>query len=243
MKAWEKQYKSEDLDEAIKLAENVSIISNDGVEIIAQVEDYRVKTYIQFQSPTYPSCSCPSGYPCRHEAALTYYLKNHPELYIENQSFEDLFTLLRFEDLKDFLTSEFEHDNDLKDRFLKRFSNNSIDKNHYSNKLDTIFRRGQGRDFEYHGFYDLDSMEMDLYDFLSVDIINLLNAREHDFAYDLLIMIAKLLNDEVISTSDSWYDLADSFMEQVNALSFSIYLDSDKLDELNSNIGHILDRL
>ena len=60
MKAWEKLYKSEDLDEAIELAENVSIKSNDGVQIIAEVEDFRVETYMEFQSPSYPSCNCPS---------------------------------------------------------------------------------------------------------------------------------------------------------------------------------------
>ena len=35
LKAWEKLYESEDLDEAIELAEKVIIKSNDGVQIIA----------------------------------------------------------------------------------------------------------------------------------------------------------------------------------------------------------------
>ena len=56
----------------------------------------------------------------------------------------------------------------------------------------------------------------------------------------MLIRIAKLLNNEVISTSDSWDGLADRFMEQVDALSFSLYLDAEKLDELYANMNHIM---
>ena len=239
MKAWEKLYRVKDLDEAVTLADNIKIISNDGVQIIAQVGDFKVETYIQYASPSCPSCSCSSVYSCKHEAAIVYYLKNHPELYLENQSINEVFYIITDDELKDFLKDEFQLNPDLKDRFLKRFSDNSIDKNYYNNKLSKIFRKGGGRDFEYHGFYDLDRMEDGLYDFISSDISNILSAGEYDFACELMIRIAELLNDEVVSTHDSWYNLADRFMEQVNALSFSIYLDAEKMDELNANTGHI----
>lgn len=237
MKAWEKQYRSEDLDEAIELAQNVSVISNDGVQIIAQVGDCRVETYIQFQSPTYSSCSCLSRYPCRHEAALTYHIKNHLDDYVHAQDFDEIFSLVSPDDLRYFLKKEFNSNPDLKDKFLKRFSNTYIDRNYYSDKLDDVFRKGEVSDFEYH---DLDLMKDELYDFIFTDISNLLSAGEHDFACDLLIRIAKLLNDEIVSTYDSWYDLTDRFMEQVNVLSFSIYLDSEKLDALYANMNHIM---
>ena len=71
--------------------------------------------------------------------------------------------------------------------------------------------------------------EDELYDFISEDIPDILNSCEHDFACDLLIRIARLLNDEVISAYDSWYNLVDCFMEQVNALSFSIYLNNARI--------------
>ena len=134
MKAWEKLYKPEDLNEAVTLADNIKIISSDGVQIIAQVGDFKVETYIQYASPSYPSCSCCSMYSCKHEAALVYYLKRHPELYLENQSIDDVFNLIRDDELKDFLKDEFQSNSDLKDRFLKRFSHNSIDKNYYNNR-------------------------------------------------------------------------------------------------------------
>lgn len=243
MKAWQTLYDSDDLDKAIELSQKVSIKSNDGVQIIAQVEDYLVETYMEFKSPSYPSCNCPSTYPCRHEAALVYYIKNHLENFVEDAGFEEVFGLVSPDDLRDFLKEEFETNPDLEDKFLKRFSNNYIDRDYYTDKLDSVFRRGEGRDFKYHEFHDLDLMEDELYDFISEDIPDILNSCEHDFACDLLIRIARLLNDEVISAYDSWYNLVDCFMEQVNALSFSIYLDSEKLDELNANIGHIISAL
>lgn len=240
MKAWEKLYKSEDLDEAIELAEKVSIKSNDGVQIIAEVDDCRVETYMQFQTPTIPSCNCPSRYPCKHEAALTYYIKNHLEKYVDKPDFDEIFNLVSNDDLKDFLKKEFKTNPDLKDKFINRFSDNPIDKKYYTAKLDTVFKKGEGPDFNLHEYHDLDLMEDELYDFLTEDIPNLLSLCEHDFACDLMIKIAKLLNDELMSSYDSWYDLAECFDEQVSVLSFSIYLDSEKLEELHANMDHIM---
>ena len=77
-------------------------------------------------------------------------------------------------------------------------------------------------------------------DFISDDIGIVLGTHDHDFACDLLIRIAKLLNDEVISGCDSWYDLAEIFMERAGLLDFSIYLEADKLDKLHANMDHIM---
>ena len=242
MQAWEKLYKKEVLNQAIELEKDVSIKSNDGVQIIAQVGDYEVETYLEYGTPLYPSCSCPEVYPCKHEAAVTYHIINHPEIYQKNPDFEEIFNLVNSDDLKNFLLGELKSNPDLKDKFLKRFSDNHLNKQYYRDKLDKIFKKGEGRDFEYHGFYDLDLMKDELYDFIIEDIYNILST-DHNFACELMIRIAELLNDEVISTRGSWYDLADRFMEQVNVLLFSIYLDAEKLDELNANTDHIINLL
>ena len=168
---------------------------------------------MEFQSPSYTSCNCPSSYPCRHEAALTYHIKNHLDDYIVNPDFDEIFDLASHDDLNNFLKEEFETNPDLKDNFLRRFSDNGIDKDYYNDKLDDVLRRGEGHGFEHHGFHDLDLMGDELYDFIFTDISKVLSAGEHDFACDLLIRIAMLLNDEVISTHDSWHDLTDRFME------------------------------
>ena len=240
MKAWQKQYSTEELDEALKISGDVKIKSIYDEQIIAGVGDFEVETVIEYGSPSYLSCTCPSRRPCRHEAALVYYIINHPELCSKEQDFDEIFNLVCEDDLKNFLKEEFKANKDLKNRFIKCFSSNPINRNFYSDKLSDIFKIGEARDFEYHGFHDLDLMEDELYRFISSDIPDILASGEHDFACELMIRIAKLLNDEVISTHDSWYDLADSFMEQVNVLYFSIYLDSEKLDELYLNIDHIM---
>ena len=89
---------------------------------------------------------------------------------------------------------------------------------------------------------DLDLMEDALYDFIFEDISHILVVGEYDFACDLLIRIEALLNDEVISTYDSWYNLVDRFMEHVNTLEFSIYLDAERLNDLYANMNHIMNR-
>lgn len=102
VKAWEKLYKSEDLDRAVELACEVSVKSNDGVQIKAQVEGYNVETFIQYGGPAYSSCSCPSKYPCSHEVALTYYLKGHPENCPKNHGPDELLNRASHDDLKNF---------------------------------------------------------------------------------------------------------------------------------------------
>ena len=240
VKAWQKQYSAKELDEALEIVDDVKIKRRCDDEIIAMVGDFQVETIIEFGSPSCLSCGCPSLRPCRHEAALVYYIINHPELHSKKQDFDELFNLVCEDDLKNFLKEEFKTNSDLKERFIRHFSPDPINRDYYSDKLSDIFTRGEGRDFEYHGFYDLDLMEDELYGFIFSDISDILASGEHDFACELMIRIAKLLNDEVISTHNSWYDLADRFMEQVHALSFSIYLDSEKLDELKSNMDHIM---
>ena len=240
VKAWEKLYSTEDLDEALKIADDVEIRSVCDEQIIARVGDFHLETIMEYGSPSYLSCSCSSSGPCRHEAALVYYILNHPEVYPKKQGFEELFNSVCEDDLKNFLLEEFKTYAELKERFIRHFSSNSINRDYYSDKLSDIFTRGEGRDFKYNGFHDLDLMESELYEFIFSDISDILESGEHDFACGMMIRIAKLLNDEVISTYDSWYDLADAFMEKVNILSFSVYLDSKKLDELNSNMDHIM---
>lgn len=240
MKSWEMNYSDEVLNEAKNLASEVTVKSSDDGEIVGEVEGYDVKTYMVCNSPYYPSCNCPSDRPCKHEAALVYHIIDHLELYLKQMDFDEVFDLVSEDDLKGFLLREFESNPDLKNMFFDEFSKKPIDKNYYIKKLDEVFKRGEDREFHLHGFYDLDLMESALYDFIFTDISDVLNAGEYEFACDLLIRIAKLLNDETISTYDSWYGLADRFMEHVYTLSYSIHLDSEKMDELDSNIDHII---
>lgn len=244
MKAWELMYKEEDLKEAKMNFNDVKIIENDGVEIIGKIENFKVTTYIQFNSPSLASCNCPQKTPCKHEAILIYYLENHPELFLTELNFEEIFNLTSDDDLKKFLLNELKKNSDLKNKFLKEFKTKSpINKRYYKNKLKEVFKSGEGKDYQYHEIYDLDLMESDLNDFLTKDISDILIAGEHDFACDLLCEIGDLLDDELMSSYDSWYELADSFMQNVFILSTSIYLDSEKMNELNFKTSLITERI
>lgn len=240
MKAWELMYRKEVLDEGKTLVDDVKIISSDGVEIIGEIEGFEVKTYIEYNSPSYASCSCPQMAPCKHEAAFIYYLEKHQDMCVCEFNLKNLLDSIDSAGLKKFLLEEFERNDDLKNRFINEFTS-QIDKNYYKNKLSGIFKKGKGRDFEYHGFYELKLMASDLNDFMMNDIYYILLVGEYDFACNLLCKIGDLLDDEMMSCQDSWYDLSDSFMQYVHILSNSIHLDSEKMKELNSKTGLITD--
>ena len=241
MKAWEKMYDEDVLAQAMNIAEDVKIVENDGVQIIAEIESFKVTTYIQYNGPTHASCNCPKKGSCKHEAALIYYLINHPEIYVQEMDLNEVMELVDEKSVKEFLLNEMESNEELKKRFLNEFQDSPIDKKHYEDKLTKVFKTGKGRDFKHHGIYDLDLMEDSLEDFLFHDIPEVLSAGEYDFACHLMCMIADVLNDEVASTYDSWDNLVDRFYENVHVLSTSIYLDYDKFKDLYSRMDVITD--
>lgn len=243
MKAWELMYDINDLDEAVDLMDDVKIIRSDGIEFVCEIENFEVKAYIEYGSPSYLSCNCPKMAPCKHCAALVYYLKSRPDLYLREWNFEEIFDAVDENSLKRFLSEEFKTNIELKNKFLNEFRHNSIDKSYYRNKLSEVFKSGEGRDFKHFEFYDLDLMEPALHDFIFNDISRILSAEKHDFACELLLKIADILNDELMTSYDSWYDLTDRFMEQVNVLSFSVYLESEKLNELYAKTDIIVSLL
>lgn len=243
MKAWELMYNEDVLYEAKSISDNVKIIENDGTEIIGEIDGFKVTTYIEYNSPTYASCNCSEIAPCKHEAALIYYLTKHPEFVLTEPDLKEKLDLIRESDLKKFLLAELNSNDELKSRFLKEFSSKPVNKTYYKNKLSKVFKTGEDSDFELHELYNLDMMESSLNDFLIKDINNLLIRREYDFACDLLIKIGDLLDDEMMSSYESWYDLSHSFMHYVHILSTSIYVDSEKIEKLNSKTDLITSRI
>ncbi|WP_149731985.1 hypothetical protein [Methanobrevibacter millerae] len=236
MDGWQYNIDEKTLREALDL--EITEIENNGVEIIAKFNDNtEIMTPLLFDSPSHPFCNCNSKhYFCKHYAALMFYVEKHPELLKSDDDIEDIISVASESNIKGFLKRELEVNPDLKKRFLDEFSKKSkIDETHYSKKLRKIFRQGEGYNFEDHGMYDLDSMESDLYEFLREDITNILKAGEYDFAFELLLKIGKILNDEIASTSDSWYDLSEEYIQTIDALSQTIHLSKSQVGELYSN--------
>ena len=241
MKAWEQNYDDKVLKEAKNLVDNVKIISNDENHIIAEIDSFEIETYIEYNNPTHTLCNCPESFGCKHEAGFIYYLQNHPELYLKQPDFKELFDRVDKDNIKKFLLKEIEADENLKNKFINEFQNNSIDKDYYRNKLTEVFKTGEGRDFDNHHIHDLNLMEDALSSFMFHDITNILATGECDFAWELLCQIADLLNNDVVISSDSWLELSNQFIEYREILSNSINLDLDKMDLLYDKSNNIYD--
>ena len=143
MKGWHLNFDDEILDGAKNCEVEISHVEEG--EIIAKVDGFEVIAPIVFHSPHHVFCNCKSKYPCKHEAALIFYLEE----------------------------------------------------------------------------------EMG----------------EHSFACSFVEKIARVLGDDLAVSHDSWYNLAEDFMEYVYILEDSIYLTSDERKSLESVTSEIISYL
>ena len=228
MNGWELSFDRKSLDDAQKC--EVEILNVEDREIIAKVDGFEVVAPIVFHSPHHVFCSCKSKYPCKHEAALIYYIEKHSEL-LNCQSEEDLISSIDENQLRDFLKNEMEQN--LKKAFLDKFNPEEvIDKEYYIEKLNQVFRSGEDRSFADFGIYNIDMMEYALSEFMDNELPKILGMREHSFACSLVEKIAEVLGDDLAVSHDSWYGLVEDFMEYVYILEDSIYLTSDERKSL-----------
>ena len=109
-----------------------------------------------------------------------------------------------------------------------------IDKNFYLKKLSNIFSHGKEKDFELHGFYNFDLIASDLENFLNNDVANIINAKDYEFASELLCKIGDVLIKDVYLSFHSWYNVAQEFMSFCDPLTFSFYISDENLDKLIS---------
>ena len=160
------------------------------------------------------------------------------------QSEEDLISSIDENQLRDFLKDEMKQNPKLKKAFLDKFGQEDvIDKEYYIEKLDQVFRSGEDRSFVDFGIYNIDMMEYALSEFMDNELPKILEMREHSFASSLVEKIAEVLGDDLAVNHDSWYDLAEDFMEYVYILEDSIYLTSDERKSLESATSEIVSYL
>lgn len=242
MKGWQLSFD----EESLSRAENceVKILHVEDGEIIAEVDDFEVVAPIVFHSPYHVFCSCKSKYPCKHEAALIYYIEKHSELLKGSQSENDLISSIDENQLRDFLKNEMKQNPKLKTAFLDKFGQESvIDKQYYIDKLDQVFRSGEDRSFVDFGIYNIDMMEYALYDFINNELPKILEMREHSFACSLVEKIAEILGDDLAVGYDSWYGLVEDLMEYVYILEDSVYLTSNERKSLERATSGIVSYL
>ena len=143
-----------------------------------------------------------------------------------------------------YLKDEMKQNPKLKKDFLDKFGQEDvIDKEYYIEKLDQVFRSGEDRSFVDFGIYNIDMMEYALSEFMDNELPKILEMREHSFASSLVEKIAEVLGDDLAVNHDSWYDLAEDFMEYVYILEDSIYLTSDERKSLESATSEIVSYL
>ena len=238
MKAWKTRYSKEKLERGMILSQNLKVKQFDGVEIICEVDTFEVRAYLYFQTPTLMSCTCPKKYRCEHQAALIFYTQTHPELMKTDDEFN--LNLIDKDKLIKFIEKELKENPDFERRFFEEFSKApEISKKRYFARFDEILEYGRDGNYRLAGVYNTDTMEYALISFMDNEIAELLNIGEHDSACELLAAIAKILNDELASTQDSWYNLADKFINYENILCDSIIVSAEQLNKLESNVNLI----
>ena len=242
MKGWQLSFDGKSLDDAEKCEVEISHVE-DG-EIIAKVDGFEVIAPIVFHSPYHVFCSCKSKYPCKHEAALIFYIEKHPELLKSSQSESDLINSIDENQLREFLKNQMKQNIQLKKAFLDKFGQESvIDKEFYIDKLNQVFRSGEDRSFVDFGIYNIDMMEYAVSEFMDNELPKILEMREHSFACSLIEKIAEVLGDEWAVSHDSWYGLVEDFMEYVYILEDSIYLTSCERKSLERATSEIVSYL
>ena len=234
MSVWERLF---DVETLIKAKNNVKIknVQRKRNEIIAETDNpnYKLNATVKYNSPYNITCTCEKKDCCEHEAALRYYIDEHPSLLKKTEDVVKIANKLKKKELKEFLLKEIEQNTLLANNFLKEFDDKqSIDKEQYSSKLTSILRLGEGPDFYLHHIYDFDRLENKLFKFLKKDLNDILNAEEYGFACELLCKIADVLNDELSINQESWYNLTEKYSEYAFALIQSLYLSKEEINEL-----------
>ena len=233
MAAWERLYDEEILNKSKDV--KFKNVKKEKDSIIAQIADtdYEITTNIIFKSPYNTVCDCDMKTKCEHDAALHHYIDNHPELLSTVKDAREIIEDIDGEDLKKFILEEIEQNIALNNKFLLRFDeNDTIDKDKYRQKLSKAIRTGEGHDFYLHQLYDIGKMEKALTKFMQKDLKTVLEADEYEFACELLCKIADVLDDELETSDDSWYNLTTIYSEIACPLIESIYLTSDDVEEL-----------
>ena len=106
-----------------------------------------------------------------------------------------------------FIKKELRSNPKFKYDFIKNFKDKSlIDRKVYEKNLKRIFSNAKSRGFSLHGHYDMDSLAKPLKQFMRSDIKKLINAKEYQFACELLNQIMDNLSDEIYLTEESFYN-------------------------------------
>lgn len=222
MKCWKSNFNDKTLKDRIKFKDSITDIRNDGYVFKACVKGkYQVELTIQDDILYDMSCSCSKKSAWAHESGLLYFLDDFPEILedfknktsdlnkISKTDVNKELKIISPNKLVKFLKKEFKKNPKIKYDYIKHFSDESlIDEKSYERKLKGILRRGKGRGFSNHGYYDLEKIGSELKKFLKKDIQVLFDVGEYAFAYKMLSEIMEIFIDQFYWMEDVWYDIA-----------------------------------
>lgn len=232
---WKYLFEEEILERADSYVADVNNVKRVGDKITCDVRgtcDYYVTVTLSNGDVELISCNCPYEFHCKHEAALLYYIEEHPDLLDDEvkDGFDDADAILSSIDchtLRRFIKEELSVNENLRNNFMNEFRTKCrVDKRFYRDKLERIFENAKSREFSMHGYYDLDYVGGSLLRFMDEDIGRIASLGEDAVACELLNHIMKKLDDDMYLNFDSWYDIASRYDEYGSSL-----VESDKLDE------------
>ena len=233
MSVWERLYDEETLNKAKTVKFNNLKIKHDTITAQIAGTKYEITSRLVYKSPYDTKCSCDKQVRCEHDAALHYHIDNHPEILNANKDCSKIMENVDADELKEFVLEELKRNITLNHEFIVRFeSKTAIDKEKYYQSLAKAIRSGEGHDFYLHQLYDIGKMEKALTHFMKHDIDEILESGEYSFACEILCKIADVLDDELETIDDSWYNLTKTFSEIACPLLESIFLDFDEIEEL-----------
>ena len=225
MKCWKNNFKKTPLKQAIKLKDDITDITYDGLTFKSTVkgkEDYEVTLTVQDNILYDMSCSCSKKAACAHEAAALYFLEEFPEVLedfegdaesIKKINVNDDFKVISKAPLVKFLKKEFRKNPKLKYNFIKHFSEESkIDTKEYQKKLNGIIKGKR------YGYYDLDRIGGGITKFMRDDIFTLVEQKEYEAAMKLLNKIMDIFIDDVYWGQNYWYEIAYYYSEYCDYL-------------------------
>ena len=232
MKCWKNNFDDKTLKTGVKYKDNVVNIDYDGHTLKATVKNkYDVELIMQDNILFDMSCTCSKKSSCTHEAGLLYFLDEFPEILedfakkdykadkIKDIDIDSDLKIISESKLKKFLKKEFKNNPKLKYNFIEYFKSDSlIDHKAYEKKLKKIIRKGKGKGFSYHGYYDLEKIGRELKEFIRKEISNVFKQKDYEFTYKLLNEIMDTFIDQIYWDEDVWYDIAYTYREYSNYL-------------------------
>ena len=232
---WENQFSRTYLERAKRF--EVVDVKNDSKMLTAGIKGkkFKVGVHIKYGSPTSFFCSCSRRGHCEHEAAVLYYIENHPELFTKPDKSEEILNKIDVDNLKSFVLNELRTNETFKEKFLTEFvGKDFVDEDYYFNRLDSITTRGY-----IHGFYDFAKIGGQLCDFIEDDLEDLLNRGYFELSCKLLIELSDILSSEYVEEDFEHYDVVESYYDYFTPLLESTLLSDDLKDELINKSSYV----